>query len=118
MKLRHLLLIVLFWLLSLTTCLGATGTASWYGEEHRGHIMANGRPFNPDKLTCASWHYSFGTKLKVIHGAKSVIVEVTDRGPAKRLHRIVDLSAAAFKQLDDPDLGLIAVTIVKLNETP
>jgi rare lipoprotein A len=43
-------------------------------------------------------------------------VEITDRGPAKRLlneGRKIDLSRAAFAKLADPDLGLIAVTVRK-----
>src|SRR5215468_7676281 len=43
----------------------ANGVASWYGEEHRGRLMANGKRFNPDKLTAASWFYPLGTKVQV-----------------------------------------------------
>lgn len=85
--------------------------ASWYGEEHRGKLMANGKPFNPDALTCASWHYPFGTRLKVQHGSRTVIVTVTDRGPHKRLNRAIDLSESAFRQLANPRKGLIKVKI-------
>src|SRR6516162_1226131 len=42
-----------------------TGLASWYGEEHRGKLMANGKRFDPDKLTAASWFYPLGTKVRV-----------------------------------------------------
>jgi len=41
------------------------GTASWYGEEHRGKRMANGHRFDPDKLTAASWFYPLGTNVRV-----------------------------------------------------
>src|SRR3954468_23021069 len=83
-----------------------TGYASWYGEEHRGRLMANGRKFNPDKLTAASWFYPIGTKVRVTaveegtsrNGTKSpprtVLVTITDRGPARELvrgGRIIDL---------------------------
>ena len=99
---------------------GETGVASWYGEEHRGKTMANGRPFDPDKLTCASWFYPFGTRLEVRHSDRSVIVTVTDRGPAKRLvrkeNRIVDLSRAAFARLADTKLGLINVKLTPVYE--
>jgi hypothetical protein len=53
---------------------------TWYGDRERGKLMANGRPFNPDAMTAASWNYPLGTKLKLIYGNKSVVVEVTDRG--------------------------------------
>jgi len=91
-----------------------TGIASYYGAECAGRIMANGKPFIPEKMTCASWHYPFGTVLIVTHGQKSVRVTCTDRGPAKRLHREIDLSAAAFKKLAPLDMGLIQVTVSEL----
>jgi rare lipoprotein A len=100
---------------SCLTC-QAADRASWYGEKQRGLPMANGQRFNPDKLTGASWFYDFGTKVVVTHRNRSVVVEITDRGPAKRLvneGRKIDLSRAAFAKLADPDLGLIAVTIKK-----
>ena len=87
------------------------GRASWYGEEYRGRIMANGKPFDPDAMTCASFAYPLGTVLVVRHGLRSVAVRVTDRGPAESLGRIVDLSHAAFAALASPDLGVIKVTV-------
>jgi rare lipoprotein A (peptidoglycan hydrolase) len=47
--------------------------------------MANGKPFNPDKLTAASWFYALGTRVVVTHAERSVVVEITDRGPAHPL---------------------------------
>ena len=102
-----------FLMLSCLTCQGAD-RASWYGEKQRGLPMANGQRFNPDKLTGASWLFDFGSKVVVTHANRSVIVEITDRGPTKRLvheGRKIDLSRAAFAKLADPDLGLIDVTI-------
>lgn len=95
--------------------------ASWYGEAHRGLPMANGRPFNPDKLTAASWFYDLGTKVVVTHGNRSVVVEITDHGPAHRLVRAgrkIDLSRAAFARLADTDIGLIEVTIARQPAAP
>lgn len=88
--------------------------ASWYGEEYRGRLMANGRPFDPDRLTCASWDWPLGTRLLVRHAGRTVCVEITDRGPSQRLHaqgRALDLSRAAFARLADPRLGVIPVAI-------
>src|SRR5213080_4211952 len=98
------------------------GMASWYGEDHRGRLMANGKRFNPDKLTAASWFYPLGTKVRVTindpsRPARSVLVKITDRGPAKQLvrdGRIIDLALGAFKQLAHPNLGLVAVTVEPL----
>ena len=95
------------------------GLASWYGEEHRGKLMANGKPFDPDKFTAASWYYPIGTKVRVTlsSGAsrpRSVLVTITDRGPAMefvRDGRIIDLSRAPFKKLAHPRVGLVAVAV-------
>jgi rare lipoprotein A len=100
-----------------------TGMASWYGEEHRGRLMANGKRFNPDKLTAASWFYPLGSKVRVTlncnnPNSRSVLVTITDRGPAKELvrdGRIIDLTHAAFKRLGHPAIGLVAVTVEPLN---
>jgi rare lipoprotein A len=104
-------------LLCCATAAHANDKASWYGEERRGMLMANGKRFNPDKLTAASWFYALGTRVIVSHGSHSVTVEITDRGPAKYLvnqGRKIDLSHAAFVRLADPKRGLIAVTINNL----
>jgi len=98
------------------------GLASWYGETHRGRLMANGKPFNPDKLTAASWFYPLGTRVRVtasdrLHH-KSVLVTITDRGPALDLvreGRVIDLGQAAFKRIAPPDLGLIQVRVQAAN---
>ena len=85
--------------------------------------MANGKRFNPDKFTAASWFYPLGTKLRVILASpsepqRSVLVTITDRGPAKermRDGRIIDLSHAPFKKLAPPYLGLVAVAVQPVN---
>ena len=97
----------------------AAGVASWYGEDHRARLMANGKRFNPDRPTAASWFYPLGTKVRVtVNSAsqqhRSVLVTITDRGPARDLlrdGRIIDLTHAAFKQLARPHRGLVAVTV-------
>ena len=95
------------------------GLASWYGEEQRGKLMANGRRFNPDKFTAASWFYPLGARVRVTLTSpagppRSVIVTITDRGPARefvRDGRIIDLSHAPFRQLAPPYLGLVSVAV-------
>jgi rare lipoprotein A len=91
--------------------------ASWYGAECAGKPMAGGGPFNPAALTCASWDYSFGTRLAVTHGTNVVVVTCTDRGPAKRLcaqGRRLDLSRAAFAALAPIEQGVIKVKIERI----
>ena len=97
----------------------ASGVASFYGEELRGKAMANGEPFDPDRLTAASWFYPFGARIRVVHQNRSVVVVITDRGPAKRLvrqGRIIDLSRAAFETLAHPNLGLIPVRLYRISD--
>ena len=94
-----------------------TGLASWYGEAHRGKLMANRQPFDPDQLTAASWFYPLGTRVRVTlrsQPERSVLVTITDRGPAKRLvhqGRVIDLAHAAFVKIASPDVGLAPVTV-------
>jgi rare lipoprotein A len=92
------------------------GLASWYGESHRGKLMANGKKFDPSKLTAASWSHPLGARVRVSlkDPARSVIVTITDRGPARSLvreGRIIDLAQAAFERLASSSIGLVAVTV-------
>ena len=89
------------------------GIASWYGQQHQGRKMANGKRFDRRKLTAASWYVPLGTVIRVVNleNGKSVTVTVTDRGPNFRLHRILDLSEAAARQLDYLGKGLTPVLV-------
>jgi len=66
------------------------GIASWYGAQHQGRKMANGKRFDRRKLTAASWYLPMGTTIRVVNleNGKSVTVTITDRGPNFRLHRL------------------------------
>ena len=69
------------------------GKASYYGSES-GARTASGARYNPMGLTAAHRSLPFGTKLKVTHGGRSVVVTVNDRGPFIR-GRVLDLSKGA-----------------------
>tara|TARA_Y100001963_G_scaffold12110_1_gene15276 strand:- start:41 stop:403 length:363 start_codon:yes stop_codon:yes gene_type:complete len=90
-----------------------TLTASWYGKAYDGRPTASGEIFDSKKLTCASWDYPLGTKLKISRGKTSIVVKVNDRGPAKHLlkTRQIDLSQAAFHKLGPLTKGLIMVQV-------
>ena len=94
------------------------GIASWYSEHDPGVRLytASGKRFDSTKLWAASWDYPFGTKLKVTNPrtAKSVVVVVEDRGPAKRLHRKLDLTKTAFSRIALLGEGLIEVEIAEI----
>ena len=102
-----------------------TTETSWYSRKecistkNPNALMANGEPLDDGALTCASWDYSFGTKLRVVRpdNGHSVVVTVTDRGPAKRLYkdgRTLDLSRRAFLTLAPLEVGVIKVTFSKI----
>ncbi|MEC4050167.1 septal ring lytic transglycosylase RlpA family protein [Flavobacterium sp. SUN046] len=71
--------------------------ASYYADRFHGRRTASGRRYDKNLLTAAHKSFPFGTKVKVTNEAngKSVIVEVTDRGPFVR-GREIDLSRKAF----------------------
>ena len=75
--------------------------------------MANGKSFDRRKLTAASWYVPLGTVLRVVNleNGRAVTVTVTDRGPNFRLHRVLDLSEAAARQLGYVEKGLTQVLI-------
>ena len=98
------------------------GVASWYGEEHRGKLMANGKRFNPENspLLPGSIRWaprSWSRSTSASQPRRSVVVTITDRGPTSELvrdGRIIDLSHAPFRRLAHPDLGLVAVAVQPL----
>ncbi len=92
----------------------AVGTASFYGAgEPLNENTAMNLPFDSRLLECASWEYPLGSVLEVTstRTGRTVIVRCTDRGPAKRLKRIIDLTAYAFAMIDDPGRGLTPVRV-------
>jgi rare lipoprotein A len=96
--------------------------ASWYsradlirdGQDKRTHfIMANGREFHDEGLTCASWDYKLGTYIRVRNNenGKSVVVMVTDRTARRFKGKRVDLSKYAFNQIADCKQGIVPVSV-------
>lgn len=108
-------------------------TASWYTSascekeakqfglkgDYWGKTTASGEKFNENDLTCASWQYPFGTKLRVtnLKNGMTVVVKVTDRGPSKKLvakGRVIDLSKGSFQAIAPLRDGVIPVKIEKV----
>jgi peptidoglycan lytic transglycosylase len=85
-----------------------SGLASFYGNES-GSKTASGQRFNQNALTCAHRSLPFGTKLRVTHGDRSVVVTVNDRGPFVR-GRVLDLSTAAARAVGLTSEGVGRVT--------
>jgi rare lipoprotein A len=85
-----------------------SGMASFYGNES-GRQTASGQRFNESAMTCAHRSLPFGTKLRVTHGGRSVVVTVNDRGPF--VHgRVLDLSTAAAREVGLTSAGVGQVT--------
>jgi rare lipoprotein A len=85
-----------------------SGIASFYGNES-GSKTASGQRFNQNALTAAHRTLPFGTKLRVTHGSRSVVVTINDRGPFVR-GRVLDLSTAAARQVGITGAGVGRVT--------
>lgn len=91
--------------------------ASYYADKFNGRRTTSGRKFDNNKYTAAHKKFPFGTKVKVTNEAngKSVIVEITDRGPFVK-SREIDLSKRAFNDIASRrDDGSMQVTIAVLN---
>ena len=82
---------------ALGTVIGG-GVASWYGPGFAGRRTASGERFNPTEYTAAHRTLPFGSKVRVTHNGRSVVVRINDRGP---FHggRVIDLSQAAAEEL-------------------
>lgn len=89
---------------------GSCAGASFYGvgDGYHGQTTANGERFNTYAMTTAHRSLPFGTRLRVTHGGRSVIVRVNDRGPFVA-GRELDLSYAAFTALAPASRGHINV---------
>ena len=82
------------------------GEASYYADSLNGRKTASGEPYDKRALSAAHRSLPFGTKVKVTYlkTGQSVVVVINDRGPYAK-DRIIDLSAAAAKQIGLIDAG-------------
>jgi rare lipoprotein A len=87
--------------------------ASYYADKFNGRKTTSGKRFDNNKYTAAHKKLPFGTRVKVTNKAngKSVIVEVTDRGPFVK-SREIDLSKRAFMEISNhKSTGVMMVTL-------
>lgn len=91
-----------------------TGVASTYGmgDSFQGNLTACGQVFDTFVPQVAHKTLPCGTQVRVedVETGKSVVVRVTDRGPYIP-GRVVDLSWAAYRQLDPVAPGLLSVRV-------
>src|SRR5260370_11233541 len=85
-----------------------SGMASYYGNES-GSNTASGQRFNQNAMTAAHRTLPFGTKLRVTHRDRSVVVTINDRGPFVR-GRVLDLSTGAARAVGLTSAGVARVT--------
>lgn len=92
--------------------------ASLYAEKWHGQGTAFGESFDMNALTAAHRSYPHNTLVKVtnLRNGKSVIVRINDRGPFID-GRDMDLSLAAFLQIEDRSKGVLNATFERLGDT-
>ncbi len=88
------------------------GIASWYGHDFHDKKTSNGEIYDMNLHTAAHKTLPMNTIVKVISKDtnKSTIVRINDRGPFVE-GRIIDLSAAAAKDIDMIKTGTAKVNI-------
>lgn len=87
--------------------------ASYYANKFNGRRTASGKRFSNNSYTAAHKKLPFGTLIRVTNenSGKSVILEVTDRGPFVR-SREVDLTKRSFMEIVENKMsGIMKVTI-------
>jgi len=87
------------------------GLASWYGGSFHGRRTANGEVYDANGLTTASRTLPFGTRLRVCHDGRCVVVRVNDRGPFVD-SRVLDLSRGASRALGFSGVAHVSATPV------
>lgn len=94
------------------------GIASYYGPES-GRVTASGERFawGPGCRTAAHRTLPFGTRVRVtvLATGRSVVVRITDRGPARWTGRIIDLCQGAGHALGLRGPGVARVRVEVLH---
>lgn len=103
-------IIIVAMMLSATPAAAFSGVASFYGAES-GKTTASGQHFNPNGMTAAHRSLPFGTRLKVTHNNRSVVVTINDRGPFVR-GRVLDLSAGAARAIGLGGVGFVVAEVL------
>ena len=115
MKLLATALAAVF-LFAATESQASTMRASWYdcatpGQCSKSKRTASGERFNPNALTAAHKSLPFGTKIRVTHKGRSVIVRINDRGPYAR-GRNLDLSRSAARKIGCKGVCVVQVEVL------
>jgi len=87
-----------------------SGVASHYGYE-AGSKTASGQRLNANAMTAAHRSLPFGTRVRVTHRDRSVVVTINDRGPFVR-GRVLDLTTGAARALGFRGLGKVTAEVL------
>jgi rare lipoprotein A len=88
------------------------GTAAWYGGRHLGRRTASGDVLDSVRATAAHRSLPLNSLARItnLRNGHSVVVKITDRGPAGR-GRLIDVSPRAADELDMKRSGIANVAI-------
>ncbi len=95
------------------------GMATYYSPRLDGHRTASGERYDPKQFTAAHPAIPFGTHVQVTRTdgtGRTVIVRVNDRCTGRK--KIIDVSAAAARQLDMLKAGLVPVELTIVAPPP
>lgn len=95
-----------------TPALASTVIASWYGPGFHGRTTASGERFNQHAMTAAHKTLPFGTRVRVTHKGKSVVVRINDRGPFIK-GRTIDLSKGAARAIGCSGVCRVKMVVVR-----
>lgn len=97
----------------------AVGLASWYGEDFRGRMTANGEVFDHNGISAAHPTLPLPSYVRVtnLSNGRSLIVRVNDRGPY-RGNRIIDVSMGAAHLLGFHISGVAWVKVEYVGRAP
>lgn len=97
----------------------AVGLASWYGEDFRGRMTANGEVFDHNGISAAHPTLPLPSYVRVtnLSNGRSLIVRVNDRGPY-RGNRIIDVSTRAAHLLGFRNSGIAWVKVEYVGRAP
>jgi rare lipoprotein A len=98
---------------------GMSGIASYYADRFHGRKTSSGHLYYKDAWTAAHRTIPLGTLVRVTndHNGRSVVVQITDRGPYSK-HRVIDLSRAAAHELGMGKSGTAPVHLEMVKEYP
>jgi rare lipoprotein A len=95
------------------------GMATYYSPRLAGRRTASGERYDPARFTAAHPVIPFGTHVEVTRtdgSERRAIVRVNDRCAGRK--KIIDVSAAAARQLDMVRAGIVPVRIRVVAEAP